>query len=167
MQWPLYFGHSYRPIAQQLLTHIILPISVTVLTVLLYKRVLWIHVTILYIVLCLFCSLLQHACIYTDLDCFNTNIICYCMYNTSYTCVLLSKINAKNLPYLNFVLQKWHQPQLTRLHRQVQEAQARRRQWSKQIDTVHSAISLLRRKLTNYKSNVWLTVESMLVLIKL
>lgn len=49
----------------------------------------------------------------------------------------------------NMQFQKRRQAQLTRLHRQLQEAQARRRQWGKQVNTLQSAVSLLRQKLTD------------------
>lgn len=58
--------------------------------------------------------------------------------------------------YLTFVPQKRRQAQLTRLHRQVQEAQARRRQWGNQVVTLRSTIALLQQKLTADSTLDWL-----------
>jgi hypothetical protein len=39
------------------------------------------------------------------------------------------------------------QAQVTRLHRQLHEAQSRRRQWARQVSSLHTTISMLRGKL--------------------
>lgn len=44
-------------------------------------------------------------------------------------------------------MQKRHQAQVTRLRRQLQEAQVRRRQWAEEAERLRTAVGLLRQKI--------------------
>ena len=78
-------------------------------------------------------------------------VTCCTLYMYIRTCILVAIVQSflicchKHALY--FAPQKRRQAQLTRLHRQVQEAQARRRQWGNQVDTLRSTITLLQQKL--------------------